>query len=64
MGALIKTTRKGVIIKDIRRRVDKAGGIHIGRAFAEKYYIMSCSADGVIVLKPEWENKEINNEDR
>lgn len=55
----IKASRRGITIKDKRRRVDKSGGMHIGRDFACKYFIMSCSPDGVIILKPDWDNKGI-----
>ena len=56
----IKISRRGIVMKEKRRRVDKSGGMHIGRGFACKYFLMSCTADGIITLKPDYDKKEID----
>jgi hypothetical protein len=55
----IKPTRKGMLVEEAKRRVDKRGKIHLGINFALKYYVISCMADGTIKMIPTWDDKGV-----
>jgi hypothetical protein len=54
----VKPSRKGILIEEKKRKVDKNGKIHLGPKYAFNYYVISWLADGSIKLVPTWEDKE------